>query len=76
MEPPLPVDVARHDRMVELVEGMLSLYGRLAGARIGRERMVIGHQIEAMDRRIDPLVYELYGLTDEEVGIVEGATAR
>jgi len=62
--------------MVELVEGMLSLYGRLAGARIGRERMVIGHQIEAMDRRIDPLVYELYGLTDEEVGIVEGATAR
>lgn len=72
----MPVDVARHDRMVELVEGMLSLYGRLAGARIGRERMVIGHQIEAMDRRIDPLVYELYGLTDEEVGIVEGATAR
>ncbi len=71
-----PEDVARHDRMVELVERMLSLHERLAGARIGRERTVIGHQIEATDRQIDHLVYELYGLTDEEIGIVEGATAR
>ncbi len=58
------------------MERMLSLHERLAGARIGRERMVIGHQIEAMDRRIAPLVYELYGLKDEEVGIDEEATAR
>ncbi len=71
-----PEDVARHDRMVELVERMLSLHERLEGARIGQERTVIGHQIEATDRQIDHLVYELYGLTDEEIGIVEGATAR
>jgi hypothetical protein len=25
------------------------------------------------DRQIDPLVYELYGLTEEEMRIVEGA---
>ncbi len=31
-------------------------------------------QIDATDRQIDRLVYELYGLTEEEVGIVEGAT--
>ena len=31
------------------------------------------HQIEATDRQIDRLVYELYGLTEEEIGIVEGA---
>ncbi|MEJ7842242.1 MAG: N-6 DNA methylase, partial [Rubrobacter sp.] len=61
-------DVARHDRMVELVERMLSLQERMAGARIGRERTVIGHQIEATDRQIDRLVYELYGLTEEEIG--------
>ena len=29
-------------------------------------------QIDATDRRIDELVYELYGLTDEEIKIVEG----
>ena len=28
------------------------------------------------DREIDELVYELYGLTDEEIRIVEEATAR
>ncbi len=55
---------------------MLSLHERLVGARIERERTEIGHQIEATDRQIDHLVYELYGLTDDEIGIVEGATAR
>ena len=71
-----PEDVARHDQMVGLVEWMLELHKRLAGARIERERTVIGHQISATDRQIDRLVYELYGLTDEEIKIVEEATER
>jgi hypothetical protein len=29
-----------------------------------------------MDRRVDQLVYDLYGLTDEEIKIVEEATTR
>ena len=29
-------------------------------------------QISATDREIDKMVYELYGLTDEEIAIVEG----
>jgi hypothetical protein len=29
-------------------------------------------QIEATDQEIDALVYELYGLTEEEIAIVEG----
>jgi len=28
--------------------------------------------MEAADRQIDALVYELYGLTEEEIAIVEG----
>ncbi len=31
---------------------------------------MIGHQISATDKQIDNLVYELYGLTDEEIKIV------
>ena len=30
----------------------------------------------ATDREIDALVYELYGLTDEEIRIVEEATGK
>ena len=29
-------------------------------------------QIDATDQEIDRLVYDLYGLTEEEIGIVEG----
>jgi len=29
-------------------------------------------EIESTDRAIDALVYELYGLTEEEIKIVEG----
>ena len=30
-------------------------------------------RIEATDREIDGIVYELFGLTEEEIGLVEGA---
>jgi hypothetical protein len=33
---------------------------------------IIQRQIEASDHQIDALVYELYGLTEEEIRIVEG----
>jgi hypothetical protein len=32
----------------------------------------IQRQIDATDKQIDTLVYELYGLTEEEIKIVEG----
>jgi len=35
---------------------------------------VIQRQIEATDAEIDRLVYDLYGLTKDEIAIVEGAT--
>ena len=34
----------------------------------------IEREIAATDRQIDQLVYQLYGLTDEEIAIVEAAT--
>jgi hypothetical protein len=32
-------------------------------------------EIEATDRQIDALVYDVYGLTDDEIRVVEAATA-
>ena len=43
-----------------------------AGARTPHEQTALERQIAAKDRQIDALVYELYGLTEEEIGIVEG----
>ena len=51
---------------------MLSLHKQLPEARTPHEQTALQRQIEATDRQIDALVYELYGLTEEEIGIVEG----
>jgi hypothetical protein len=69
-----PADKARHDRMVQLVEGMLDLHKRKAAARTQIEQDMFRDQIERTDRQIDALVYELYGLTPDEIAIVEEAT--
>jgi hypothetical protein len=71
-----PADKARHDRMVALVELMLSLNKQLAAANTGHEKTALQRQIDATDRQIDQLVYELYGLTDEEIRIVEGDVSK
>jgi len=67
-----PADVARHNKMVTLVERMLALHKKLAAATIPADKQLYQRQIEATDRQIDALVYELYGLTEEEIGVVEG----
>ena len=67
-----PADVARHDHMVSLVDQMLSLHKQLQEARTPHEQTSLQRQIEATDRQIDTQVYELYGLTEEEIEIVEG----
>jgi hypothetical protein len=63
---------ARHEQMVGLVRRMLDLHKQLAAEGNPQVRTVLQRQVEAMDGRIDGLVYELYGLTDEEIAIVEG----
>jgi hypothetical protein len=65
-------DKAAHDRMVKLVEQMLELHPKLAGARTPQEKTALERQIAATDTQIDALVYQLYGLTAEEIAIVEG----
>ena len=40
------------------------------------EKAPLQREMDATDRQIDRLVYDLYWLTEEEVRIVEGATAR
>lgn len=65
------VDKAAHDRMVKLVEVMLALHQQLATARTPQEQIVLERQIAATDTQINRLVYDLYGLTEDEIKIVE-----
>ncbi|HLO17804.1 MAG TPA: TaqI-like C-terminal specificity domain-containing protein [Anaerolineales bacterium] len=65
-----PADKRQHDKMVSLVERMLELHKR--NPHTPQEQKMVKREIESTDRQIDALVYELYGLTEEEIKIVEG----
>lgn len=62
----------RHDQMVALVDQMLSVHKQLPSTKTPHEKEALQRQIDATDQQIDRLVYELYGLTEEEIKVVEG----
>jgi hypothetical protein len=64
-------DKSRHERMVSLVEQLLGLRETLASADSERSREALRRQIAAAEAEVDRLVYDLYGLTEEEIAIVE-----
>ncbi len=72
INPDNPTDAAIHDRIVTLVTLMLDMNKRLAASTQPHERTIIERQILATDNEIDALVYKLYGLTEDEIRIVEG----
>jgi hypothetical protein len=69
-----PADKSRHDRMVKLVDSMLALHKQHSEAKSAALKEVIQRKIDATDKEIDRLVYELYGLTEDEIKIVEEGT--
>ncbi len=50
---------------------MLDLRKRSASATTSHEQTLLQRQITATDQEIDQLVYALYGLSREEIAIVE-----
>lgn len=60
-----------HDRIVALVEEMASMDGLSTAARTPHEQEVVRRKLAATDAEIDRLVYDLYGLTDDEIKLVE-----
>ena len=73
---PVRADVLVHSELSASGKRMLTLHKQSASAKTTHERTALARQIEATDGEIDRLVYELYGLSDEEIRIVEEATAR
>jgi adenine-specific DNA-methyltransferase len=62
----------KQNKMVSLVERMLDLHKRLGVTKVPAEKTRLQREIDSTDSQIDRLVYELYGLTEEEISIVEG----
>lgn len=67
-----PQHVVWHDKVVELVEQILTLQEQRPMARTAFDKTFLQRQINSTDHQIDRLVYEIYGLTEDEIEIVEG----
>jgi hypothetical protein len=53
---------------------ILRLREPLSKTKTAHDKAALERQIAATDRQIDRLVYELYGLTEDEIKIAEEAT--
>lgn len=60
-----------HDLIVSLVDQMLEAKKQLHNSKTEKDRIYYERKCETLDRQIDAEVYKLYGLTEDEIKIVE-----
>lgn len=60
-----------HQAIVETVQLLLDLHCKLTHRLAPHETVQLNRQIDTADERVDQLVYELYGLSKDEVAVVE-----
>jgi len=61
----------RHDEIAGLAQTMLDLTRQHRTASTAPQEAALAEQLEAADRRLDLLVYHLYGLTHDEIAQIE-----
>ena len=71
---PIPenFDIRYNDQLVNLVTQMLEAKKQLQQVKTEGDKTFLENKCSNLDKQIDKLVYQLYGLTEEEIKIVEG----
>ncbi len=68
-----PHEKALYGQIIALVERLLELHTQLTSAKTRHDREILQRQIDSMDHQVDRMVYELYGLTEDEIRSIESA---
>ena len=61
-----------HDKLVNLADNMIEINKKLNSEKNPDVVTMLRRKVEAIDGEIDRLVYGLYQLTEDEIGIIEG----
>jgi|JI10StandDraft_1071094.scaffolds.fasta_scaffold186846_1 adenine-specific DNA-methyltransferase len=61
---------ATKEKLTSLVEQMLEAQKPAAGTLTDNDKKLLQQKSDMIDRQIDKLVYELYGLTEEEISLL------
>jgi adenine-specific DNA-methyltransferase len=67
----IPIIKKEDQQIIKNVELLIELNKKLESVNLEREKEIIRKQIHALEKQIDEIVYRLYGLTKEEIEIVE-----
>ena len=70
---PIPIVAKNKNEIITLVDQLLFLHQEKSTTKLESSLAQIQGKIDYCERRVDELVYELYGLTEEERRVVEGA---
>ena len=63
-----------HDKLVKLVDNIIAINKKLVGENNPNTKEILERQVRALDGEIDKLVYGLYGLSDNEIRIIENVS--
>ncbi|MGD0830013.1 MAG: N-6 DNA methylase [Terracidiphilus sp.] len=66
-----PLANSNDSKLIALVTEMLRLRQKLTEAKTDQDRTSVGRQIDTIDSDIDKRVYQIYGLSKEEIAIAE-----
>ena len=69
------VEDEKQKPIIDLVGQLLELKEKIRINKVPQSQEILKRQVEAIDRQIDQLVYQLYDLTDEEIRIVESGVS-
>jgi hypothetical protein len=69
-----PLADTNNKKLIDFIENMLAIKLDAGTLTTPEERTRYQRQVADLDAQIDRLVYQLYGLTDEEISIVESET--
>ena len=61
----------KHDTIVTLVDNLLNLNKELQSTKLDTHRRQLQRAIDHAENKIDELVYVLYGLSEDEIKIIE-----
>ena len=70
---PIPTATAdQQQKLSSLATQMLDAHRQLGLAKSEADKAMLAQRIDILDAQINALVYSLYGLTKEEIAVVEG----
>jgi adenine-specific DNA-methyltransferase len=68
-------DRARHNEIVAKVDSMMEAKKQLAAAKTDKDKTYYENKCASLDLQIDKMVYGLYGLSEDEIKLVEDGPA-